>query len=105
MRLTNYSDYALRELISLASMEDGKLASIKEIADDYGISKNHLMKITYELSKIGGIKTVRGRGGGICLAKPPRKINIGKSSATRKTTLNWWNAWKAGHVSLPLSAD
>ncbi|KGT38518.1 Rrf2 family transcriptional regulator [Heyndrickxia faecalis] len=78
MRLTHYSDYALRELIYLASMEEGKLASIKEIADAYNISKNHLMKITYELSKLGLIKTVRGRRGGICLNKHPREINVGK---------------------------
>ncbi|KHD85619.1 RrF2 family transcriptional regulator [Heyndrickxia ginsengihumi] len=78
MRLTNYTDYALRVLIYLATKQNDQLASIKEIADVYGISKNHLMKVTYQLSKIGAVKTVRGRNGGICLAKDPSEINIGK---------------------------
>ena len=65
MRLTNYTDYSLRVLIYLASQEPAKLSNIKEIAEAYGISKNHLMKVTHELGKMGVIDTVRGRNGGI----------------------------------------
>lgn len=77
MRLTNYTDYSLRVLIYLASKEKGELSNIKEIADAYHISKNHLMKVTYELGKMKVIETVRGRGGGIRLALNPEEINIG----------------------------
>ncbi|QQZ08797.1 Rrf2 family transcriptional regulator [Heyndrickxia vini] len=83
MRLTNYTDYSLRVLIYLASLEPGKLSNIKEIAEVYGISKNHLMKVTHELGKMGVIETIRGRNGGIRLAKSPKEINIGK--IVRKT--------------------
>lgn len=77
MRLTNYTDYSLRVLIYLASKEKGELSNIKEIAEAYRISKNHLMKVTYELGKMKVIETVRGRGGGIRLALSPEEINIG----------------------------
>ncbi|WP_191562530.1 RrF2 family transcriptional regulator [Metabacillus idriensis] len=77
MRLTNYTDYSLRVLIYLASKEKKELSNIKEIADAYQISKNHLMKVTYELGKLNVIETIRGRNGGIRLAKDPADINIG----------------------------
>jgi Rrf2 family nitric oxide-sensitive transcriptional repressor len=78
MRLTNYSDYSLRVLIFLSSGPHEKLVNIKDIAEAYGISKNHLMKIIYNLGKMGYIDTIRGRNGGIRLAKLPSEINIGE---------------------------
>ncbi|WP_100330366.1 RrF2 family transcriptional regulator [Bacillus xiapuensis] len=78
MRLTLYTDYSLRVLIYLASKEQGKLSNIKEIADAYQISKNHLMKVIHKLGRMKVIETIRGRNGGIRLALPPEKINIGK---------------------------
>ncbi|MCF6139017.1 RrF2 family transcriptional regulator [Pseudalkalibacillus berkeleyi] len=78
MRMTQYSDYFLRVLMYLAAQMDGRLVQIKEIADTYKISKNHLMKVTHELSKLGLIRTVRGRNGGITLGKKPEEINIGE---------------------------
>ncbi|HWO97177.1 MAG TPA: Rrf2 family transcriptional regulator [Bacillus sp. (in: firmicutes)] len=78
MRLTNYTDYSLRVLLYLAVKKEDELSNIKEIADAYDISKNHLMKVTHELGKLGLIETIRGRNGGIRLAKHPRDINIGE---------------------------
>ncbi len=78
MKLTLYTDYSLRVLIFLASKQTDELSNIKEIAEAYGISKNHLMKVTYELGKMGMIDTIRGRNGGIRLAKELEDINIGK---------------------------
>jgi Rrf2 family transcriptional regulator, nitric oxide-sensitive transcriptional repressor len=83
MRLTTYSDYSIRVLLYLASQNDEKLSNIKEIAEAYDISKNHLMKIIYNLGKMGYIQTNRGRNGGIRLAKSPSEINIGE--IVRKT--------------------
>jgi len=83
MRLTNYTDYSLRVLIYIAIKNQNDLSNIKEIADVYGISKNHLMKVIYQLGKNGYIETIRGRNGGIRLARPAEEIVIGE--VVRKT--------------------
>ncbi|MEK4487493.1 Rrf2 family transcriptional regulator [Psychrobacillus sp. FSL H8-0484] len=78
MRLTMYTDFSLRVLIYLGAKEKNELSTIQAISDAYGISKNHLMKVTHELGKLGYIETIRGRGGGIRLAMEPEAINIGQ---------------------------
>ncbi|WP_342599293.1 Rrf2 family transcriptional regulator [Psychrobacillus sp. FSL H8-0483] len=78
MRLTMYTDFSLRVLIYLGAKEKKELSTIQAISDAYGISKNHLMKVTHELGKLGYIETIRGRGGGIRLAMEPEAINIGQ---------------------------
>ncbi|WP_110929175.1 RrF2 family transcriptional regulator [Bacillus massiliglaciei] len=83
MRLTSYSDYSLRVLLYLAVNRNEKLVTIKEISEAYDISVNHLMKITYNLGKMGYIETIRGRNGGMRLAKSPDQLNIGE--IVRKT--------------------
>ena|SRR5665213_649531 len=75
MRLTNFSDYALRLLIFAAAGPD-ELVTIAEVSKAYGISKNHLMKITITLSQGGFVETVRGAKGGLRLAKPATAINL-----------------------------
>lgn len=77
MNLKKYTDYALRVLIFTATKRNGELASIKEISEAYHISSHHLGKIVFELNKLGLIETIRGRGGGIKLAKPSDEINVG----------------------------
>lgn len=76
MRLTFHTDYALRLLMYLG-VRPAALSTIQEIADAYGISKNHLMKIAHELGRAGYVETVRGRGGGLKLARPPEAIGVG----------------------------
>lgn len=73
-----YTDFSLRVLIYLGAKEKKELSTIQAISDAYGISKNHLMKVTHELGKLGYIETIRGRGGGIRLAMEPEAINIGQ---------------------------
>lgn len=77
MRLTLHTDYSLRVLIHLAARPD-RLCSIGEIARVYGISHNHLMKVVNSLAHAGYVATTRGRGGGIRLAHPPERINVGE---------------------------
>ncbi len=77
MRLTIYTDYALRMLMYLALKNDG-LATIADIAERYGISKNHLMKVAHQLGVSGYVETVRGRRGGLRLAKPAEAIGLGE---------------------------
>ncbi|QDP38791.1 RrF2 family transcriptional regulator [Radiobacillus deserti] len=78
MKLKKYTDYALRVLIYTASKEDNQLASITEVSETFSISKEHIRKIVHQLTKLGLLETIRGRGGGIKLAKPPEDINIGR---------------------------
>src|SRR5215207_2655042 len=77
MRLTVYTDYALRLLMYLALKEDG-CATISEVAQAYGISKSHLMKVAHQLGVAGYIGTVRGKGGGLRLGKAAQEIGLGE---------------------------
>ncbi len=76
MKLTRYTDYAMRVLMHLGTRDDG-LASIAEIARAYSISQNHLMKVVQDLGHVGFVETVRGRNGGIRLGRKPEEINLG----------------------------
>ena len=76
MRLNLHTDYALRLLMFLAIKE--QQASVDEIANAYGISRNHLMKVGQRLTELGYVEARRGRGGGLMLARAPETINVGE---------------------------
>lgn len=76
MRLTRYTDYAMRVLLYLGR-EPGQLCGIADIARAYAISRNHLMKVVSDLVNAGYVESVRGRNGGIRLARPASDINVG----------------------------
>jgi Rrf2 family transcriptional regulator, nitric oxide-sensitive transcriptional repressor len=86
MRLTLHTDYSLRVLIHVG-VADGTLITINDIAKTFDISKQHLMKVVNNLSQKGYLDTVRGRGGGIRLNRPPRDINIGEVVRETEETL------------------
>ena len=75
MQLSLHSDFALRVLMTLAAHDE--LVTIDWLADRHGISRNHLAKVAQTLSSFGWIETVRGRGGGIRLARSPDMIRVG----------------------------
>jgi Rrf2 family nitric oxide-sensitive transcriptional repressor len=77
MRLTFSTDYALR-LLMLVGLETEHLVTIEQVADSFGISKNHLMKVAYQLGQEGYLETVRGRNGGLRLGKAPSQIVVGE---------------------------
>ena len=77
MRLTVYTDYSLRVLMYIALRPEQR-PTIAEIAASYGISKNHLMKVVYELGVAGYIETVRGKNGGLLMARKPEDIVLGE---------------------------
>ena len=77
MKLTLHTDYALRMLIYLAA-NGGRPARVANVAESYGISRNHLLKVALRLGKLGYVATLRGRSGGITLARSPEAINLGE---------------------------
>jgi len=76
MKLTRYTDYALRVLLYLGARPE-RLCAISEMSRAYGISQNHLMKVVHDLGKAGFVTSTRGRLGGIRLARPPAGIIVG----------------------------
>ncbi len=77
MRITRYTDYSLRVLMYVAVTPENELSTIREIAESYDISRNHLMKVVQELTAKGYLLAVRGKHGGIRLNRPPQDINVG----------------------------
>jgi Rrf2 family nitric oxide-sensitive transcriptional repressor len=79
MRLTQWTDYALRVLMYCAINAERETApTIAEIAEVHNISRSHLMKIVMELSAKGWLSTTRGRGGGLRLVQDPSQIVVGE---------------------------
>ncbi len=76
MRITLHTDYALRILMFVGTAPDGR-ATIQEIADGFGVSRGHIMKVAYQLGRKGYLQTVRGKGGGLRLARAPDAIGVG----------------------------
>lgn len=77
MKLTRHTDYALRVLMQVG-LNDGDLVRITDIAESFGISRNHLTKIVHQLGAGGYLETLQGRRGGVRLARSPDQILIGE---------------------------
>jgi Rrf2 family nitric oxide-sensitive transcriptional repressor len=102
MRLTVYTDYALRLLMYLALEKDGR-ATIAEIAATHDISRNHLMKVAYELVVAGYVVSTRGRGGGLRLAMPVEAIILGEVIRKTEPDMALVACMKPGDTSCALS--
>ncbi|MCL4148143.1 UNVERIFIED_CONTAM: hypothetical protein GTU68_065542 [Idotea baltica] len=76
MKLTGYTNYALRSL-QLAAIKSPKLVRIDDVANIHGIAKPHVRKIVFDLGKANLLTTQRGRGGGFQLARPADTIVVG----------------------------
>ncbi len=77
MRLSSYSDYSFRVLMQ-AALRSPERITVEEVADAFGISRHHLVKIVYDLGRKGYLQTHRGMGGGFTLALPPEDIRLGE---------------------------
>ncbi|NYI00562.1 RrF2 family transcriptional regulator [Cupriavidus plantarum] len=99
MKLTDYTDYALRTLIYIAVHPDG-LVTIQQIADSFGIPKNHLIKIVHRLGQEGFLLTLRGRSGGIQLARPASQIGVGAVIRTMEPDFGIVECFRTGNECL-----
>lgn len=96
MRLARMTDYAIRMLMYVAQRPE-RLCTIAEVAEAHGISQNHLMKITNQLALGGWLETVRGKGGGIRLAKPASQIVLGDVVRTMEPDFFIVECFATGH--------
>lgn len=74
MRLTSYTDYALRVLLYVGAAEHA--VTITTVSNAFGISKDHLRKVVHALSQHGYLHTTQGRSGGLTLGMPANRINL-----------------------------
>ncbi len=88
MRLTRHSDNALRALIYLGVHADAGPARITDIARRMGMSEDHLAKVVARLAQLGHVETLRGREGGVRLARPASQINVGEVVRGTEDNLN-----------------
>lgn len=76
MQLTVFTDYGLRSLMYLAT-NPKKKCSVREVAEHYGISRNHLVKVVHRLAQLGYITSSKGKGGGIQIAQDAEALRLG----------------------------
>lgn len=76
MKLTSYTNYALRSL-QLAALRSPQLVRVDDVVAVHGLARPHIVKIVHELGKAGFLETVRGRNGGFRLARPADTIIVG----------------------------
>lgn len=88
MQLTRHTDFAFRVLIHL-SMNPDRLVTISELAKHFAISRNHLVKVVHNLGKAGFISTVRGKNGGMRLARAPTDLKIGEVIRAMEPGFAW----------------
>lgn len=86
MKLTQHSDLGLRLLMYLA-LRKSESATIQEVSDRFAVSKNHMVKVSHQLTKSGLIESIRGRNGGVRLSRPPESISV--EEALRATEDNF----------------
>jgi len=77
MQLTYHTDFSLRLLLYLMARSDGEVVSVGAIASAYGVSSNHLSKVAAELTRLGWLESIRGRGGGLKLLDAARGLSVG----------------------------
>lgn len=102
MNLTYYTNYSLRVMMYLG-LHDSSLASISQISEAYGISRNHLIKVVHNLARLGFIITTRGRGGGLRLARDPRQISIGEVVRNCESGFNLVECFNTSENTCPLT--
>jgi Rrf2 family nitric oxide-sensitive transcriptional repressor len=102
VRLTQFSDYALRTLLYLGAYPE-RLVSVGEVARSYRISYNHLVKVAGTLVDLRLVEAVRGRGGGLRLARPPGEISVGWVVRRTEADFHLVECFDAEHDTCPIT--
>lgn len=77
MQLKRATDILLRIFVYLASHPDEDLVSIHDLSEALNWNKNLVIKVAHLAVQQGYLKAVRGRTGGVSLAKPAREYRVG----------------------------
>lgn len=99
MQLTRFTDYSIKVLVYLARQPD-EWVTIRQVSDDYAISRNHLMKVVSFLGAKGYVKSQRGPGGGIKLDKAPADISLARVVKDAEGDLALLACMRADHPAL-----
>lgn len=100
MRLTKQTNYAIRMLMYCES--SGELSPVVSIAKFYDLSEQSLLKILQILTKGGFVEAVRGRNGGIRLARPAEEIGLGDVIRATEENFALAECFEEGDVACPL---
>ncbi len=103
MRLTRFTDNALRALVFLA-LDPDDVPTVGEVARKMGMSEDHLLKVVQRLSQLGYVKTIRGRNGGMRLAKPAVEIVVGEVVRRTEDNMSLVPCFDPTEVNCPISA-
>jgi len=101
MKLTQFSNYALRTLM-FASLNNQRLCQCQEISEAFNISKAHVVKCVHQLGQWGFLQCVRGRNGGFRLARPASDITVGAVIRKTEDTLDLVECFNPATNSCPL---
>lgn len=77
MRLTQFSDYAVR-LLMIVAMAEGYPVTVTSAAAQLRVSRNHLVKVAHTLVRAGILNGTRGRSGGLTLQRRAEDIRLGE---------------------------
>ena len=102
MRLTRQTNYAIRMLMSCAA-NGARLSRVREIAAAYAVSELFLFKILQPLVEAGLVETVRGRSGGVRLARPAGEITLRAVVEATEESLALSERFETGPVDCPLA--
>lgn len=97
MRLTSFTDYALRILIYAAGHPEARV-TVEEASSFFDISRAHAKKVVMALSRGGFILSVKGRNGGFVLARPPAEINIADVVLATEPDFGLFECFLAGNA-------
>lgn len=100
MQLTRFTDLALRVVMYVAR-ERGRLCTMGEIAAFYQVSHEYLRKVVHKLARLGYLRSARGRGGGLALARAPASIRLGELVLAMEEDLSIVDCHAAACVLLP----